>query len=52
MNILQELSDHEPDKRIEFCKLVINLIDAEAGTLKNISFSDEYTFFLKEQDNK
>lgn len=52
MKILQELGDDDPDRRIEFCEFMTNLINAEPGTIKNICFSDECTFFLNGEVNK
>ena len=52
MQILQELCDDDPDRRIEFCEIMTAKIIAEPRLIKNICFSDECTFNLNGQVNK
>lgn len=52
LQVVQELGDDDPDKRIEFCELMTNLIAREPNTTKNICFSDECSFFLNGRVNK
>lgn len=50
--ILQELGDDDPDRRIEFCELMTERIRVEPRLLKNICFSDECTFMMNGNVNK
>lgn len=52
MQILQELGDDDPDRRIQFCEIVTARITAEPRLVKNICFSDECTFYLNGHVNK
>ncbi|XP_050511562.1 uncharacterized protein LOC126887788 isoform X2 [Diabrotica virgifera virgifera] len=50
--ILQELGDDDPDRRIEFCELMTERIRVEPRWLKNICSTDECTFMLNGNVNK
>lgn len=52
MVILQELTDDDPDRRIEFCEIMTHKITTEPQLVKNICFSDECTFYLNGKVNK
>lgn len=42
----QELSEDDPDRRIQFCETVLDVIRADPGYLQHVCFSDEASFFL------
>lgn len=46
IHLVQELND-DFDRRLEFCKLMMERIDAEPEFLYNVGFSDKATFLLK-----
>lgn len=52
LQILHELTEDDPDRRIEFCELMTDRIAAQPELLKNICFSDECTFYLNGHVNK
>lgn len=52
MQILQELREDDPDRRIEFCEEMTQKLHDTPDLLKNICFSDECTFFLNGAVNK
>ena len=52
LQILQELSDDDPDRRSQFCEIMTDRIMAEPRLVKNICFSDECSFYLNGHVNK
>jgi len=48
----QELGEDDYDRRIQFCELMTERINAQPNFLKNICFSDEASFFLNGFVNK
>jgi transposase len=49
---VQELLDDDPDRRDQFCEIMIELIDINARFVQRICFSDEATFCLNGQVNR
>lgn len=52
ISILQQLSEDDYDRRIEFCEILTARIQNDPNLIKNICFSDESTFFLNGFVNK
>lgn len=52
IQILQQLSEDDYDRRIEFCETMTQMIQADRNFVKNVCFSDESTFFLNGFVNK
>lgn len=52
MQILQQLFDDDFDRRIEFCEIMTDSINANRNLLHNICFTDECSFFLNGNVNK
>lgn len=52
MQILHQLIDDDPDRRIEYCEIMTERIVQNPNYLKTICFSDECTFFLNGIVNK
>ncbi|KAJ8939426.1 hypothetical protein NQ318_017972 [Aromia moschata] len=46
VHLVQELIDGDPDRRIEFCEVMMQMIHEDPGLISNICFSDESTFVL------
>lgn len=46
IHLVQELSEDDFDRRIEFCELMTQRITEDPDILRRICFSDECTFFL------
>lgn len=49
---VQELLDDDPDRREQFCEIMIELTDNNARFVQKICFSDEATFCLNGQVNR
>ncbi|KAJ8947413.1 hypothetical protein NQ318_009619 [Aromia moschata] len=49
MQAVQELLEDDPDRRVEFCDLLMTCIDQNQLSLEWIVFSDEATFTLNER---
>lgn len=52
IHLLQELSEDDFDRRIEFCETAMNMIDEDRNILNWIMFSDEATFCLNGNVNR
>jgi len=52
IHIVQELSDDDFDRCIEFCDLMINRITRDPQFQNNIAFLDEVTFTLTSEINR
>ncbi|KAL6263044.1 hypothetical protein P5V15_005864 [Pogonomyrmex californicus] len=52
IKLVQEFNDNDPDRRLEFCDLMMERIDADPNFLFNIVFSDEAIFELNGQVNR
>lgn len=52
VNLVQELSDDDPDRRMEFCQTLMEMCNGNPFLVKNIIFSDESTFKLNGEVNK
>ena len=52
IHLVQELNEDDPDRRLEFCELMMNRINAAPNFLNNIVFSDEATFQLNGEVNR
>jgi len=52
IHIVQELSDDDFDRRIEFCDLMIDRIIRDPQFQNNIAFLDEVTFPLTSEINR
>ncbi|RYA74177.1 hypothetical protein DD595_24615 [Enterobacter cloacae complex sp. 4DZ3-17B2] len=52
VRLVQQLNEDDPDRRLQFAELMMNRIDADAGFLNRIVFSDEATFFLNGAINR
>ncbi|KAJ8946864.1 hypothetical protein NQ318_006774 [Aromia moschata] len=52
MQAVQELLEDDPDRRLEFCDLLMTCIDQNQLSLEWIVFSDEATFILNGQLNR
>lgn len=50
--LVQELSDDDFNRRVEFCEIMMTMIDEDPPLLFNIVFSDEATFELHGNVNK
>lgn len=50
--LVQELSEDDFDRRIEFCEVMMNKINENLGFLANIVFTDESTFCLNGTVNR
>lgn len=48
----QELNEDDPDRRLEFCKIMMGRIDQNPNFLSQIVFSDESTFQLNGEVNR
>ena len=49
VHLVQELNEYDPDRRVEFCEIMMDRIDRDPLFLYNTVFSDEATFTLKEK---
>ena len=47
VHLLQELNEDDPDRRYEFCEIMMGRNDRDPLFLYNTAFSDEATFTLK-----
>lgn len=52
VHLVQELNEDDPDRRIEFCELMMDLNDRDQNFFYNIVFSDECTFTLNSEVNR
>lgn len=52
IKLVQELNDDDPDRRIEFCERMMEMITQDPQFLENIVFSDEATFMLNGNVNR
>lgn len=52
IQMVQELNDDDPDRRLQFCEIVTNRCQQDPMFPKNILFSDEATFTLHGTVNK
>lgn len=52
IHLVQELSDDDPDRRMEFCQILMNMCNDNPLQVKNIIFSDEATFTLNGEVNR
>uniref|UniRef100_A0A1B6HYH3 DUF4817 domain-containing protein n=1 Tax=Homalodisca liturata TaxID=320908 RepID=A0A1B6HYH3_9HEMI len=52
VHLVQQLSEDDYDRRVEFCELVMRKCDDNRDFLTNILFSDEATFFLNGNVNR
>lgn len=52
VHLVQELNEDDPDRRIEFCDLMMNRMDNDPNFLHHIVFSDESTFTLTGEVNR
>lgn len=52
MKLVQELNEDDPDRRIEFCETMMEMITENPILLQNIVFSDEATFQLNGEVNR
>lgn len=52
VQLVQELSDDDFDRRGQFCQIMMDLSNANPGFIRNIVFSDEATFCLNGTVNK
>lgn len=50
--MVQELSEDDFDRRVEFCEIMMQMINDDPLLLNNIIFSDEATFQLNGQVNR
>lgn len=46
LQIHQELTEHDPDNRLEFCEIMTERINNNTISVKNVCFSDESSFSL------
>lgn len=46
VSLLQELSEDDPDRRMQFCQEIMDYIDLQPNFVSRILFSDEATFCL------
>ncbi|KAG5899890.1 hypothetical protein JTB14_012353 [Gonioctena quinquepunctata] len=44
--MVHQLSDDDPDRRLELCETMSNKMNQQPGYIQTICFSDESTFFL------
>lgn len=52
IQLVQELSDDDPDRRMEFCQVLMDMCNQNPGFVQNIIFSDEATFKLNGEINR
>lgn len=52
INLVHKLNEDDPDRRVEFCDKMMDLIIADASFPNRIVFSDEATFFLNGHVNR
>lgn len=52
VHLVQELTEDDPDRRIEFCEIMQNVCNHNPRFLRNILFSDEATFCLNGSVNR
>lgn len=52
LKILHELMEDDPDRRIEFCEIMMDRLQRNRNYTKTICFSDECTFFLNGKVNR
>ena len=52
VHLVQELNKDDPDRRVEFCEIMMDRIDRDPLFLYNTVFSDEATFTLKGEVNR
>ncbi|KAJ8961650.1 hypothetical protein NQ318_021247 [Aromia moschata] len=50
--LVQELNEDDPDRRLQFCETMMNLCQTNPNLYKQILFSDEATFCLNGQVNR
>ena len=46
MRIVHELTEDDPDRRLQFCEIMAQKMEENPNYLRHICFSDESTFFL------
>lgn len=52
IHLVQELSEDDYDRRVEFCEIMMGNLDRNTIVLNNIVFSDEATFMLNGNVNR
>lgn len=52
ITILQELTEDDPDRRLQFCEQMMDLLDRNVLQIENVLFSDESTFMLNGEVNR
>lgn len=52
IQLVQELSDDDYDRRLEFCENMMELCNANPNFIRQIMFSDESTFYLNGNVNR
>lgn len=52
MIILQKLTEDDPDRRVQFCEQMMDLLDTNVVNIENVIFSDESTFMLNGEVNR
>lgn len=52
MMFVQELTEDDPDRRVQFCEEIMNKLDRNVVSLDSIVFSDESTFTLNGELNR
>lgn len=50
--LVHALNEDDPDRRLQFCEEIGELIDANTNFVYNVAFSDECTFFVNGTVNK
>lgn len=52
VHLVQELSEDDFDRRLEYCETVMRKVDEDPDFIQNIVFSDEATFMLNGNVNR
>ena len=52
LTILQELTEDDPDRRLQFCEQIMDLLERNVLNVENVLFSDESTFTLNGEVNR
>jgi hypothetical protein len=52
MQMLQHLSEEDPDRRMEFCEWAVNKLDGGANFSSGILFTDEANFYVNGEVNR
>lgn len=52
ITILQELTDDDPDRRLQFCEQIMDLLGRYVVNIENIPFPDELIFSLNSETNR